>query len=192
MKIIDRYASALRSSNLKVGDERTTFGDPEVLGAMGLADKRLSRGDERSPPCPLAVPLQRLFLGDNHAAEEVVALLADIAWKRARKLNIRMTRVQSEDLSKACLAWHRNGTCQRCGGHGVLKIKGTTVLGSQVCPACKPSNNATYATGKIPFERNIKPNEHRPIAEWLVSEMERASGQAGPKAMKALADTLNL
>lgn len=188
MTIIDEYSRAIRSSNLRseATDDR---GDPEVLGAMGLGDKWLTQGFDpfgnKFKPSPLAAPLTRLFLGDNGAADEIVRMLADEAWRYARRLGVRMARAQSEDLARACLAWHRDGKCKPCGGHGVLKIPGTTSLGTNSCGACK-------GIGTVPFEKDIQPAEFRAVGAWLVSEMQRASGKAGPEAMKALAPKLDL
>lgn len=41
MKIQDRYSSAVHSSNLQSRSE-TTMSDTDVLGAMGIADRRLA------------------------------------------------------------------------------------------------------------------------------------------------------
>lgn len=184
MGIVDRYAGAVRSSDLK-SEERTTHSDSDVLGAMGVADRRLTHDRNPRWQSPLSVPLLRLFMGDNHAASQIVAILADMAWRKARQLEVRMTVLQSEDLARACLAWHRDGTCKPCGGHGVLKIPGTSVLGDRDCGVCK-------GTGRIPFERAIHPPEFRPVAGWLESEMTRASSKAGTEAMNALAPKLDL
>jgi hypothetical protein len=61
MKIVDRYASAVRASSLK-SEPDTTYSASDVLGAMGLAGKRH----------PLAVALTRLFTGDNTASGDIV------------------------------------------------------------------------------------------------------------------------
>lgn len=171
MLIQDRYASAIRSSNLGV-DVRTTYSDTDVLGAFGLAAKEH----------PLAVALQRLFLGDNKAAREIVALLAGEAWKKARGLGVKFNRVQSEDMARACLAWHRDSSCKACGGHGVLVIKGTKTLGTQDCKVCK-------GTGKRAFEREF-PVDQRDLAGWMVAEMERHQARAGGVAMAKIAPSL--
>lgn len=93
MKVIERYASAVRSTNLKV-DERTTRSDSDVLGAMGLAAREF----------PLAVALQRLFLGDTTAARELVELLADDAWRQARAMKVKLNHVQAYELAHGCVA----------------------------------------------------------------------------------------
>ena len=80
MLIQDRYASAIRSSNLQT-DERTTYSDTDVLGAFGLAGKEH----------PLSVALQRLFLGDNGAAEAVVGILAELVRQKANGMRLRMS-----------------------------------------------------------------------------------------------------
>lgn len=173
MLIQDRYASAIRSSNLQT-DERTTYSDTDVLGAFGLA------GREH----PLAVALQRLFLGDNGAASEIVEMLAQMARGKANASRLKMTVIQAEGMAKACLAWHRHSACAPCGGHGLLVIPGTKTLGSQECKACR-------GTGKRPFEQEFH-HSFRGIAIWLVSEMEREQARAGAEAMKKIAPKLEL
>jgi hypothetical protein len=186
MKVTDRYASAIRSSCLTV-DERTTFSDTDVVGAMGLADRCLTEGrDSNGNPgrhAPLAVALQRLFTGDNGAAMVVVQLLSQKAWERARATRVRLNRIGAADMAKACLAWHRDGVCKPCGGHGTLVIPGSTTLGPVTCKPCK-------GEGKVPFERQF-PVELRDLAGWLVAEMEREQHHAGPAAMRSLAPKLD-
>lgn len=188
MKIAERYASAIRSSNLKVDMHTADGADPLVLGAMGIADRELTEGktSQGDPvkPSPLAVPLERLFLGDNAAAAAVVEILGRMAWERAKAQRIRLKRVEASDMARACLAWHRDGKCKACGGHGFLLIKGTPTIGNKQCKVCK-------GKGSIPFEKHF-PDERLLVARWLVDEMQRAQGRAGPRAMAKLADALTL
>lgn len=172
MRIIERYASAIRSSNLTV-DERTTYSDPDVLGAMGLAAKEHE----------LSVALERLFCGDNHASFQIVAILAEMLRGKAPMMRENVTEAQAVDMAKACMAWHRDGKCRPCGGHGLLLIPGTKVLGNVSCKACK-------GTGTREFEKEFHPSK-RPLAQWLVAEMERAQGRAGGAAMAKIATTLD-
>lgn len=191
-KIQDRYASAVHSSNLVV-DGKTYMGDSDVLGAAGLADKALTTGwrptgpdgqGEPVRPSPVAVPLERLFAGDNRAAYEIVRILAEMAHEHSFKLKTKISRVHCADMARACLAWHRDGTCKPCEGRGYQLIPGTKTLSERECPECRGSR-------KMPFERQFRP-EQRELARWLVSEMARASGHAGPAAMRALAPQLEL
>lgn len=187
MKITERYASAIRSSNLKV-DPRTSYADTDVLGAMGIAERDLTRGhDSAGNPvhqAPLAVALERLFLGDNNASTLIVEHLSVLAWAKAKTRGVRLKRIESVDMARACLAWHRDGACKACGKHGVHVIQGSTTLGNQKCKACK-------GTGMLPFERQFRA-EFRDIAAWLVAEMQREQGRAGPAAMKKIAPLLDL
>lgn len=176
MRITDRYASAVRSSSLK-SEERTVFSDCDVLGAFGLAARILE--DEGHP---LAVPLQRLFTGDNGAALQIVEVLAQMARGKAPSLRTDITILQANDMAKACLAWHRDGVCKPCGGHGQLLIKGTKTIGGAFCRPCR-------GTGRMPFEKQFR-HEWRELARWLVAEMEREQGRAGPAALKAIAPRL--
>lgn len=185
MSIADRYATAIRSSCLTV-DYRTDRSDTDVLGAMGLADRELTDGrtwDGRHvPKAPLAVSLERLFLGDNTAAFTIVRELTEWLRGKAPAMRLKMTEVQCGDMAKACLAWHRDSICKHCGGHGQGLIKGSRTLGGSICKHCK-------GTGRIPFERQFR-HEHRDLARWLVGEMEREQGRAAPAAMKKIAESM--
>jgi hypothetical protein len=187
MRVTDRYATAIRSSCLTV-DERTYMSDTDVLGAVALADRDLIRGHDSQgrpiKPAPLAVALERLFAGDNHASMVIVQLLSGMAWQRARTMNVKLNRLGAADMAKACLAWHRDGICKACGGHGTLVIPGSTTLGAQQCKACK-------GDGRVPFERQFA-HELRDLAGWLVAEMQRAQSRAGPEAMRLLAPRLDI
>ena len=98
MKIIDRYNSAVRSSNLKSGPS-TTASDTDVLGAMGLAAKRN----------PLAIALTRLLTGDNSASSEIVRILAASLKGKAKRDGPAMKWVECEDMARGVLAWQAAG-----------------------------------------------------------------------------------
>lgn len=178
MKVTERYATAIRSSCLTV-DERTTYSDTDVLGAMGLADRTLKKEGH-----PLSVALQRLFMGDNGAALQIVEVLSQMARGKAASLRTDITYTQAQQMAQACLAWHRDGTCKPCGGHGVMVIDGSKTLGGAICKPCR-------GTGRIPFEKQF-PHQWHELARWLVAEMEREQGRAGPAAMRAIAPRLDL
>lgn len=167
MKIIERYASAIRSSNL-VSAPDTTHSDSDVLGAAGFAAKR----------SPLAIALLRLFCGDNHASAAVVAILADKVVGKAYRAGTECSRTEAYDISAAVLAWHRDGTCKRCGGHGVKIIPGTTTLGNEHCTSC--------TDGRIRFDAQF-PVRRLEIAQWLSAELSREQAIAGAQAMQSLA-----
>ncbi len=182
----ERYSSAVHARSLAV-DEKTTYSDTDVLGAYGLADKHLTQGHDgnereegrRFTPAPLAVPLERLFAGDNNAAHEIVRILAEMAFFEARRWNVKMSRPQSHDMACMMLAWFRNGACKPCGGRGKPAIKDSPVLSAHDCDQCK-------GTGKINFEQEFR-YEWKPIAIWLKECMEEESGRAGPAAMRTIA-----
>lgn len=186
MRITDRYASAVRSSCLTV-DERTTYSDTDVLGSMACADRALTRGVDFSgrsiPPAPLAVALERLFLGDNRQAKVIVGVLEQLAWKRARTMRVKLPIGDARDMAQKCLTWHRDSKCKPCGGHGVLVMPGTKTLGGQKCSVCK-------GEGVVPFEKQF-PYERRELARWMVAEMEREQAKAGPEALKWIAPKLD-
>lgn len=172
MTIIDRYATAIRSSNLGSKPE-TVNSDSDVIGAAGLAAKR----------SPLAIALLRLFCGDNHASTTVVGILADKAVGKAYRMGNECSRVEAWDISAAVLAWHRDGTCKVCGGHGVKLIPGTTTLGGEKCASC--------ANGRIRFDAQF-PMVRLDLARWLAAELDREQAIAGADAMRALAPKLEL
>lgn len=181
MKVTDRYASAVHSSNLKTKTE-TTYSDTDVLGAMGLAGKAV-RHDGREG-VPLAAALLRLFSGDNGAMREIIEITSRMAWGKAKALRVRMTRVQSEDMARAVIAWHRNGTCTKCGGHGFKIIPGTLTVGDAECSSC-------HGEGKVPFDSQFS-EEHQLLARFVLTHIEREQSSAGPAAMAALAPRLDL
>lgn len=193
MATLERYSVAISARSLVV-DPRTTMSDSDMLGGMGLADRRLAEGyvptgrdaGYRIPKAPLAAPLTRLLCGDNHAVHEVVSILADMVWSRAdyQRVKPKVMRTAAHDMACACVAWHRNGTCRVCGGHGFERIKGTPALSERECKAC-------HGTRKVPFEEQFH-EDHRALARWLVAEMDRALGRAGPEAMRAVAPSLDL
>lgn len=190
-KIDQRYATAVQSSDLG-SDPKTTRSDSDVLGAMALADRTLTRGWRPLPGggaehfvrCPLAAPLARLLAGDNGAAKTVVEILAKKAHRRSHVLDVRISFLDCKTMAVSCLAWFRDGTCRLCGGHGKLLIPGTVVLGNEDCQPC-------YGTGKVPFSSAFRP-EWRVLAMWLAKEMDRALGRVGPVAMAHLAPQLEL
>lgn len=202
--VVEKYTKAVHAPSLRPtshkGDEGSSTTHCDVLGAYGLADMRLTEGWVRTGEhgegyrimqAPLAVPLARLFAGDRRAAHDIVRKLAEMAWGKARALRLKphMGRAEAHDVACSCLAWHMNGTCRACGGHGYSKIPGTPQLSERECEDCG-------GTGKIPFEDAIDPTKRneglREVARWLVTEMEREAGNAGPAAMRSLADRMSL
>jgi hypothetical protein len=183
----ERYRAAVHSGNM-TSDPNTTRSDSDVVGAFGIADRHLTRGSDARgnhfPPAPLAVALARLFAGDNTAGHAIVETMAANLWRQARRQDVKMARVQSEDISRAVLAWFRDGTCKPCGGHGYELAPGAPTLSERECAACG-------GTGKRHLEREFL-REHRELARWLVVEMERELGRAVPAAMAALAPRLDL
>lgn len=172
MLLTDRYASAVHSTNLR-SRSTTTYGDADVLGAAGLAAKRN----------PLAIGLQRLLAGDNHATREIVghmsSMLVGKAWHGAKQ---QLPRTVAQDMARATLAWCRNGTCKVCSGHGFQLIPGTPSLSSDQCGTCRGS-------GKRQLLREF-PMMHQWLVQWLVAEVEREMAKAAPEMMKSLADRM--
>lgn len=166
MTILDRYTSAVNAKNLKVSD--ITQGAADILGAYGLASKK----------SPLAVALSRLMAGDSRVMGEIVNNLSKTVWKKSRAYKtLRMTDLQSIDFTKECLLWWLNNTCKSCGGHGQTIIPGTTTLSERDCKDCN-------GTGKTRLSYKAEKLE---LANWTISEIEKALSQAGPEAMRKLA-----
>jgi hypothetical protein len=170
MKITERYSSAVNSGDLSVNPD-TRWSDTDVLAATGLAGRYE----------PLGVALTRLFADGK--PEQTVAILTEMAFKRARTLRVKVSLAQAGDLSKAVLGWYRHGICQPCGGTGYLVIPGTPIQGDQ-CPHC-------HGTGRLDFDRQFH-HETRELARWLSGEIDRAQVAAGRAAMAMLAPRLEL
>lgn len=177
MKIQERYASSVRSSNLK-SHHATTWSDSDVLGAYGIADRRLTDGEGYASKHPLAVPLARLFVSDRSAVAEIHETMCEMIITQSAYMRTRIKRVQAFDMAKAVLAWYRNPSCRVCGGHGFGIIKGTTTLSDSRCHPCD-------GAGKIQLERAFR-SEHRPLLQWAMAKMEGESAIAGPAAMRAI------
>jgi DnaJ-class molecular chaperone len=171
-KILDRYASAVHSSNL-ASKPMTVFSDSDVLGAAGLAGKRNG----------LAMALCRLFSGDNTAAHDLVRTMAEMVCGKSRALGVKLKRPQAVDMARAVLAWKRDGVCRPCGGHGFELIPGTKTVGGTSCRHCR-------GTGKLLFDRQFT-LERLSVARWLLAEIEREQGKAGAAAMAKLAPRLD-
>lgn len=171
--IIDRYSGAVRSGNMASKPD-TTYSDSDVMGAAGLAGKRV----------PLGMALLRLFVGDNHAAGAVVEILTDKAVGKAYRMGNECSRVEATDIARAVLAWHRDGACKCCAGHGVKLIPGTTTLGDDACRPCR-------GTGRVPFDRQFS-MERLELARWLAAEIDAEQAKAGPEALRLLAPRLTI
>jgi len=158
VSIVDWYASDVSAGNQ--GDS---------VGAVGFAGK--SR--------PLAMALLRLFVGDNHAAKDLVGLMAQMLVSKAyRGSDMLLSHLEAQDMARAVLAWHRDGVCKPCGGHGYLKIEGSPSLSEHSCRAC-------HGTKKVPFESEFR-NGRVELARWLIAEVEREQVIAGKEAIKRL------
>lgn len=183
MKITERYSSAVNSSNLK-SDPKTVMSDTDTLAAYGIADRRLSQGEDQFSKHPLAVPLERLFAGDNAAAGVIIQILGGIIRHKAKAMRVRMTETQATDMAKAILGWFRKPACPVCNGHGFRLFDSAPSLTNQECFPCN-------GTGKVPLERLFR-EEWRELVRWAIAKMELESGMAGPAAMRALAPMLDL
>lgn len=176
MKITDRYAGAINATNLVI-DPGTTFSSTDVLGAYGMAGKAH----------PLAVALARLLCGDNRDSGAVVHIIAEMAFKRARTIEMPFKRLQAVSMAQACIAWKRSGVCRPCGGHGVEYLPGTPHLSDIQCKFC-------HGTGKIPFEKQFITlgAQHVELANWLINVMERELAKSGPEAIRRIGANLEL
>lgn len=145
----------------------------DVVGAVGFAGKRV----------PLATALLRLFVGDNGAAREVVRCMAQMVTTRAYRVDgLVLSEVESFDLARAVLAWHRDGRCKHCGGHGFLKMDGAPALSDQECRPCR-------GTGRILFDTQFT-MERLELARWLAAKVETEQRVAGAEAMRSLSQQM--
>jgi hypothetical protein len=187
-KIDEQYRTSLGHGNQR-----------DVVGAYGLADRRLTDGwvptgpDDgyRIPKAPLSVSLERFFAGDKHAVHALVEEMARMVWSRADRFNIhpKLSRPAAHDMACAVLAWHRGGTCRACGGHGFELIPGTPAKSERHCKVCYDRERGV-SDGKIPFEPQFR-MEYRGLARWLLVEVEEAASRAAPEAMKALYERMH-
>ena len=188
MSFMDRYSSAVHSANLKSGedshyvDASANVSDADMLGAAGFAAKAI-RFDGR-PGAPLAIALARLFAGDNRAAREIVEHMAHMVWNRALTEGMKLRKIEANQIACALLAWHRDGICKACGGHGYQLVPGAPSLSDNECPAC-------LGVGKRPFGDEFPLMTHW-LARWLQERVEVEIGRAGQAAMAALAPRLDL
>lgn len=169
MTFEDDYARAVRTSNMR-SRPTTTRSHSDIIGAAGLAAKN----------APLALALARLFVGDNRAAYEIVELLAGMLVGKAwHSEQVKLSSQEASEIARAVLAWHRDGTCKPCGGHGLMRREDSPTFSGVRCRQCRGS-------GRIRFDRQF-PLERLLLARWLLAEVEREQAVAGPAAMRALA-----
>lgn len=172
MKITERYASAINTSNLKSVPE-TTYSSSDVLGSMGIAARYH----------PLGAALQRLFVDGK--ARECVDLMAKMARDHSFKVKSRLSPFQSQRLAEKVLAWYRHGVCTECGGTGKeVIIEPKPHLSEEDCRHC-------LGTGRRLFEPNFS-LETLEVAIWLRNEVSKHQAMAGRAAMQAIAPQLDL
>lgn len=177
--VINRYASAIRSGNLK-SDPKTRQSDSDVVHAVGHAGRAVitnADGTKRRGS-PLGAALLRLLVGDNNQTPAIVGILSEMAIGKASSGGNHIARPRAVDIASAVLAWHRYPACKVCKGHGVMVIRGTTTLGDETCPTC-------HGDGRIPFDRQF-PIERIELARWLSAKIERELGVVAPEAMRML------
>jgi hypothetical protein len=158
--------------------------DTDTLGAFGIADRRLSSGEDYYKKFPLAVPLQRLFVGNGEVSGEIIGILSGMIRGKSVQLRVSLSAGQTREMARIILGWFRSPRCRACGGHGFKIIRNTTTIGDTRCKPCD-------ATGTIQLER-LFPEKQREIVIWAIARMELEAGMAGPEAMKALAPKLDL
>ena len=144
----------------------------DVVGAAGFAGRHR----------PLAMALLRLFVGDNGSAKSIVSLMAQMLVSKAWSLQTLLPVTEAEDIASAVLAWHRDGRCKHCDGHGFLKLEGAPGLSDQQCGHCR-------GTGRIIFDRQF-PMDRLELARWMAAEVDREQQIAGVEAMRCLAQRM--
>ena len=174
MSFAEHYAKAVRAKSLR-SEPDTERSPSDLLGAAGLAAKKR----------PLAMALLRLFSGDNHASREIVELLGQMVVSRAYVMDgVVLAQVEAADIGRMVLAWHRDGVCRACGGHGFQLIEGAPSLSGNACTSCKGSR-------KVAFDSQFA-MDRLGYARWLRDKIEREQALAGAAAMERLAPRLDL
>lgn len=173
MSIIDRYHTAVRCSNMR-SEPDTTSSNVDVLGAVGLARK------ERR----LSFMILRLLTGDNSASSDTIELLTTMAWSKAKQWEEPINRQGASLIARLVLDWYRDSACRACGGHGYKVMQGAPCIGDVACETCRGSK-------KRDFDGMFQPERLR-LALWLLEEVSRETGAAGPAAMAKLAPRLYL
>lgn len=188
-KFEERYSGAVRSGNLR-GRPDTEMSDTDVLGAAGFAAKEVRTEiiDGKvvtRKGAPLAMALLRLFMADNGAVGKTVTILTEMAKSKAWHAHrLVLSDVQCTDLAQAVLAWHRDGLCRACGGHG-FKLAGSHSLGEGRAVLSDAACDDCRGTRKVAFDTQF-PMEQLWLAWWLREEIEREQAFAGAEAMRAL------
>ncbi len=174
MKFEERYATAIRTSNLK-SEPNTTVSSTDILGAAGAASRQHA----------LAFGLMRLLLGDNGNVGSIIETMAEKAVGKAYRIGLEEIDWQgARTLARIVLEWYRDPTCKTCGGHGFKRMQNAPALSDQACTACR-------GHGQRDFDAMFPPTRIL-LARWLAVELEREIGLAGPAAMRALAPRLDL
>lgn len=189
-KIINRYAAAVHSSNLK-SDPSTVYSDTDVLGAVGYGGKPPGLRDDGSArrSSPLAMALLRMFTGGDREGKQIVTMMVRMLQVEAHKRRDSIGPAGASIIARAVLDWHRDSTCRTCRGHGYQTIGGAlgqsrTVVSDQPCDAC-------HGAGKRPFDALFPPSR-LDLAHWLRSRVEEKTNLAGTVAMAALAPRLKI
>jgi len=173
MKVLNRYSSAINSSNLK-SEWRTTWSDSDVIAAMGIASKQH----------PLGAALMRLFVdGKPNVA---VGIMANMAWDKSdKKKRAGISYLEAQLLATKVLAWYRYGTCTDCGGTGKqLVMEPKPHLGEDDCASC-------HGTGRRPFDASFS-SDTLELARWLRDEVGKHQALGGIAAMRAIAPMLDM
>lgn len=167
-KILERYASAANAHDLRA-TVTTMFSNTDVLAAMGRASR-----DE-----PLGQGLLRLITGDNSKRLIALEVIADEAWRHARRLDVKMSMAQAVALASAAIDWLHKPGCQWCNGTGT-KLEPWPGGGWQnvVCFLCNGMQQRAI---------RVEVTRHAIVAQWLADELLRELGRVSAAAMHSLA-----
>lgn len=168
MKFEDRYASAVRSSNLR-SEAKTLNSSIDIIGAAGMAGKRHR----------LAMALFRLLTSDNREISTVVDLVAQKIITKAYRTGSEIRPLAAHLMASILVSHARDPRCKTCGGHGFMRYIGTPHLDKGMrCMTCN-------GQGKWILEDSFSP-ERLQLALWCAAELERELERAAPAAMAAL------
>jgi hypothetical protein len=171
MRFIKKYSRSINSSNLK-SDEHHFSADSLAVAAMVA----MANGAE------LANLLFRVKYGLDATSHR--ALLEGWKVKVAKKAELRQwpKHITAKKVAELSLGYWLNDVCEPCGGKGFEVEPGTPMLSDVPCKCCK-------GTAKRPL---VCEANWRDYVLGMLEELDEMTRSAGGRAMKRLADDMNL
>ena len=174
--VLERYSTALLSSDLSVSTERT--GDADLLIAAGIA----AQADERTRQ---SIMLYRM-VHSGHATQEQQLVMIHYAYRWVKSQMFRpgrdrLPKMDHAEVMDACavvLIWWLSKRCPHCKGRRFeLASPGAQVTSQRICKHCD-------GTGNVSLDRLA--GDHGPAARWLANEFDLAIDRARGAMVAAL------